>query len=134
MESVELVGLVGSVVLAELAGLVASAVLAGSAGSAELAAGIARLRCRPVVAAAATGNTTRNTAVGLRIEIVRPRTDLEERRAVTRSPIARPMLDNRLDGRAAISLAIAEEELVQPIGLAVQELATELAVEEERIA
>jgi hypothetical protein len=122
-----LVGLVELVELAVSVELVVSVELAESvelAVSVELVAGIVRPRCRRVVADEATGSTVRNTAGALRIETVRPQTDLEERRAVIRSPIGRPVPDSRLDGRAAISLATAAQEPVPAIGGAAQEPAT----------
>jgi hypothetical protein len=101
-------------------------------GSVALVAGIARLRCRRVVVDAATGNTIRNTVVGLRIETVRPQTDSEEPRAVIRSLIGRPTPDSRLGGKAAIFLATAEEEPARAIAVEAQAPAIEPA-EEERI-
>jgi hypothetical protein len=119
-----LVELVELAVSVELVGLVVSVELAELAVSVELVAGIVHPRCRRVMAGEAIGSTVRNTAVGLRIVTVRPRTDLEERRAVIRSRIGRPTPDSRLDGRAAISPATAAQEPAQTIGVAAQEPAT----------
>lgn len=99
----------------------------------ELVAGIARLRCRPVVADAATGNTIRNTVAGLRIETVRPQIDSEEPRAAIRSLIGRPTPDSRLGGKAAIFLATAEEGPARTIAVEAQASAIDPAQEEERI-
>jgi hypothetical protein len=127
---VELVGLVESVELVESAELAVSVEVVGSV---ELVAGIARRRCRRVVADAATGSTIRNTAAALRIEIVRPQIDLVARRGAIRSPIARPAHGNKLDGKAAICQATAGELAVRAIGPEAQALATG-QVEVEQIA
>src|SRR5436190_7404774 len=55
------------------------------------------------------GNTTRHIAAALRMETGRPRTGSAERRAVIRSPIARPAPGNRLAGRVEICPATAPE-------------------------
>jgi len=129
------VGQVASVGQAESGGQAESAGQVESAGSVELVAGIALPRCRLVVADAATGNTIQHTAVELRIETGRRRTDLEAPRAATPSPTDRPVRGNRLVVRAAISRATAAaDEPVQVTGLAVRAVATGLAAAEEPIA
>src|SRR6266576_3150791 len=60
-------------------------------------------------AEAIDGNTTRHIAAALRMETGRPRTGSAERRAVIRSPIARPAPGNRLAGRVEICPATAPE-------------------------
>ena len=58
---------------------------------------------------ATSGNTVRSIAVALRIATGRPRTGLAARRAVIRSPTARPAPGNKLAGRAAICPATAAQ-------------------------
>src|SRR3954466_11735206 len=59
---------------------------------------------------ATDGSTTHSIAAELRIGTGRPLTDSGERRAVIRSPTARPAPGNRSDGRAAICQVQAGEE------------------------
>ena len=62
------------------------------------------------------GSTTPSIAAELRIGTGRPPTDSGERRAVIRSPTARPAPGNRSDGRAAICRVPAREEPERAIG------------------
>ena len=64
------------------------------------------------------GSTTPSIAAELRIGTGRPPTDSGERRAVTRSPTARPAPGNRSDGRAAICRVPAGQEPERAIGRA----------------
>ena len=80
------------------------------------------------------GSTTPSIAAELRIGTGRPPTDSGERRAVIRSPTARPAPGSRSDGRAAICRVPAGEEPERAIGRAEagaieQEEAEQIALE-----
>ena len=80
------------------------------------------------------GSTTPSIAGELRIGTGRPLTDSGERRAVIRSPTARPAPGSRSDGRAAICRVPAGEEPERAIGRAEagaieQEEAEQIALE-----
>jgi hypothetical protein len=124
---------VGSVELVGLAELVERVARIAHPRCPRVVGGIALPRCHRMVVDAATGSTIPNTAEAHRIETARPRIDLVARRAVIRSPIARPALGNRLDGKAAICQATARELAVRAIGLEAPALATG-QVEAEQIA
>lgn len=135
--SVVLAVLVASVVLAVLAALVVSEASGAPAGlealvgpevSAALVVSEAIVHRHSLRAGATSGNTTRSIAGALRIAIERPRTDLEDRRAVIRSRTARRERDNRLDDKAEMWEGTAEGR-ESAIALRVAELAiAEIAV------